>query len=522
MRRILPLAPLAFFVACGSGPSNQAAPDAGPTADAMTVDARAADAGRDASSPDAGDDSVDASEAGILPEGAVLPSGTQVVASDMVTLDGITSDGFAVYTDTSTNTIYAVATAGGVPSTVGSLPAASTTMRPYVQVAGPVVAFGGSSPDTGRGPLSIWTSAAGVHPISTQAGPFGFVTSASGAAVAYLDDVNFSGIASCDIAVVQADGTGRTTLLSGVDIEAPVSIEFAGETAVVAATLLQPASPGAGVPLQTFVPPSWTSSTLAPAVLQSGAFMVNPAGTALLAQTSAGLSVLSLDGSANLLDAAGVSGLFTSDGTSVVYVTGGGALSRVDLGSMAKTPLVPSEFPALLALSPDGTWATGTVTAPPSNEATQQISADLYLASAASPGTAQTVSTTANTAVVPAFTVDSSHALFVTDTSSGGLSNLQVHGVGDGTTRTFPGVWTFFQAEAGRVVFNDDYRPTGGVGSSGTADIEWLDTTQAAPPKVLVSQADANFFVTPDGATLVYSWSYASGHPAGIWTLPLP
>ena len=349
------------------------------------------------------------------------------------------------------------------------------------------------------------------------------MTSASGAAVAYLDDVNFSGIASCDVAVVHADGTGRTTLLSGVDIEAPVFIAFAGETAVVAVTLVNPTSPGAsGVPLEAFVPPSWTSSTLAPAVLQSGAFIVNPAGTALLAQTSAGLSVLSLDGSANLLDAAGVSGLFTSDGTSVVYVTGGGALSRIDLGSMAKTPLVPSEFPALLALSPDGTWATGTVTAPPSNEATQQISADLYLASAVSPGTAQTLSTTANTAVPPAFTVDSSQALFVTDTSSGGLSNLQVHGVGDGTTRTFPGVWIFFQSGAGKVVFNDDYRPTGGVGSSGTADIEWLDTTQAAPPRVLVSQADANFFLTPDGTALVYSWSYASGHPAGIWTLPLP
>jgi hypothetical protein len=94
-----------------------------------------------------------------------------------------------------------------------------------------------------------------------------------------------------------------------------------------------------------------------------------------------------------------------------------------------------------------------------------------------------------------------------------------VHG---SPTLTFDGTWSFFPTSLGKVVFDDHYDPAGGVGSNGTADIEWLDTTNGAAPTVLVSQADANFFVTADHATVVYSWSYLHGQGGGIWSLPVP
>jgi hypothetical protein len=357
-----------------------------------------------------------------------------------------------------------------------------------------------------------------------NASPYGLVVSASGQHVVYLDNMNYSGNGSADVVVVQPDGTGRTTLAPSIAIEMPAAFVFAGETVVTAVAPAYPLDGGIPVygPLEAFTPPSWTASTLAPQVFPGGVYTTNAAGTLVLAAAAGGLTVVSVPGAAaTLVDPNGAEGTFTSDGAGVVYTTQSGALERFALGPSTVTELAASGFPALLSLSPDGNWAVGTVQSPPTNPATQQISTDLYFASASSPGSVQTLSTTANVSPSPSFTADSSHLVFVSDTSSLDTSTLHVvPASGSGTA--FPGVWSFDIAGGGHIVFNDDYRSIGGVGANGTADIEWLDTMQSAAPTLLVSQADATFFLTADQKTLVYSWSYQSGQPAGVWALALP
>ena len=51
---------------------------------------------------------------------------------------------------------------------------------------------------------------------------------------------------------------------------------------------------------------------------------------------------------------------------------------------------------------------------------------------------------------------------------------------------------------------------------------EVVDLSSSAAPTVLVSQAYANFLVTSDQKTLVYSWNFAPGPLAGLWTMPVP
>jgi hypothetical protein len=378
---------------------------------------------------------------------------------------------------------------------------------------------------SGVGPLSIWTHAHGLVPLGTRSYLWPLV-SASGARVLYLDNLVFTGSAPGDVYVANTDGSGKTKLVAGAQLDAAFNMAFAGETAVVSAALPGDAGEG-GATLQAFTPPSWTGATLA--VGLQGAFTTNPAGTAVLAQTGSGLSVVSLTGgpgAAVTLDANGVGGLFTSDGQTVVYTSIAASLMSSPSSHAQPTMLVPSGFPSLVGLSPDNAWALGTVAF---GAAGPGQGADLYVASATAAGTAETLSMTASlgsagtsTPVPPVFTADASHLVFSSDPTLTGLSTLHVALPSGANPRTFPDVWFFQPTTAGKIVFDDGYDPTGGVGSNGTADIESLDTTSAAAPTVLVSQADANFFVTADQKTLVYSWSFLSGKSAGIWTLPLP
>jgi hypothetical protein len=528
--------PLVALVAVGCGGANSGgAGDADTTQDAPTVhhsdagggdtgliERRPPDAGTrpppsgDAASHDAGHAS-DASDAALLPEGAVLPNGTQVLASDVLTLNGLTTDGFAVYTDITTSTLYAVALTGGSTVTLGKLGVGS-----YVTVTGPVVFFGAQNPESYLGPISIWTSAAGVQLLGEMSTNYATAVSASGTRVIYLDQCALSVGGACDIDLANTDGSGHTVLVPHASVETTLSTAFAGETAVVGASDLRVGDAGAsGVSLETFTLPSWTRATLATDLDLGGNLVLNPANTEVLAAAASGLAIYPVSGAQlTVVDPNGITGLFTHDGVDVVYSTASAELllATPDAGSLT---LASSGFPNPLALSPDNAWALGTVLSPPVSATSGDYSADLYFASATAPGATSTLSRTANVNDV-GFTLDASQVVFLSDTSSLGLSNLHVNAVSGGGSQTYPGVWSFLTVTGSKLAFNDDYRPTGGVGVNGTADIEWLDTASSEAPSLLVSQADASFFVTADGKTLVYSWSYLSGHQAGIWTVALP
>lgn len=522
---------LVFATGCGeTAPVGNAPPDAGAVTDAGGAGDGASTGTRDsaASAPDSGTTSADSGPSDDasgppFPDGGTLPNGKQIVPSDVVTLDGLTSDGYAIYTDTSAGKLYAVSVAGGSPVSLGT-----ATVNTNVAVIGAVTFIWnviGKYSDSG--PLSIWTSAYGLKSLASRSYLFP-VVSASGSRVLYLDNVVFTGSYPGDVYVANTDGTGKTKLASQVPLDTVFNMAFAGETALVSGVFSGDVDATAGT-LEAFAAPTWTPTTIATDVV--GAFVTNPANTAALALTASGLAVYPLAGGQPVvIDPNGVAGMFTSDGSAVVYTSMATALLRSPSTAGQPTMLVASGFPSLVGLSPGDAWALGTV--PPTQLLGPGQGQNLYLASATSVGSAQTLSMTANLASYtsstplgtgsPVFTADASHVLFESDPTLTGLTTLHVSLPNGASGQTFGGVWAFQPTTAGQVVFDDHYVPTGGVGSNGSADVEWLDTTKATPPTVLVSQADANFYVTADMKTLVYSWSYLKGSSGGVWTLPLP
>jgi len=471
---------LLFLAACGGTTAAQPRSDAGAVADsgATPVDSAsppAPDAGAGDSATTPPSDSgapVDANDAAVLPPGAVLPHGSQVLASSVVTLNGVTNDGYAIYTDTATNELHAVALAGGTPANLGTVGPNST-----VSVVGPVAfLWNVIGKYAGVGPLSIWTSAHGAQALATRSYPFP-VVSADGTRVLYLDNLVFTGSYPGDVYVVSTDGTGKTKLVPGAQLDAAFDMAFAGETAVVSSVT----SASAAAPtLQAFAAPAWTATTLGTGgTAGGGSFTTNAAGTTVLMQATAGLEVFSLAGAPPvLIDPMGIAGLFTSDGASVVYTTAANALLRSPALASNPTMLVPAGFPMLTGLSPDDAWALGTVGGAAAGN--PQLGSDLYAASATAESAAQTLSMTANMGLYtgtggPLFTADASHVMFASDTTLTGLSTFHVALPTGAGARTFSGVWTFLPTSAGKLVFNDDYDPAGGVGSNGTADIEGLD-----------------------------------------------
>jgi hypothetical protein len=518
LRRRLPLVVVGCAIGCGAPASQTPERDASSTDASSTLDSGSRDSGdRDSSTDATSVDALlplDAGNDGGLPEGAVLPHGAQVVASDSISLQGVTSDGYAVYTDTASNQLSAVALSGGPSVSLGNLGANGTVI-----VTGAVVLYWSASDAfTGVGPLSIWTSAHGVQSLASQSVPYGTAVSGDGANIVFFDAVDFAtGITAGDVYVASADGTGKTKLASAIQLQDPFSTAFAGDVAVVSWSVA-PVGTAGGATLQTFAAPQWSGITLATGVVDG--FSVNPAGTLVLGSTQGGLSVYPVDGGApTLIDAAGVSGLFTGDGMGVVYVSATNALVRSPIAAPNPMTLVASGFEDLAALSPDGAWALGDFLGNLANP----TSTDLLLASATSEGEAQTLSMTANVVLSPNFfTADSSHVIYASDTTAAGLSNFYALPVGGTAPQALGTIWTYYPVGAAKVVFNDHYNPVGGVGTNGVADIEWVDTTQSVAPTLLVSQADANFFTTIDRTQLVYSWSYLADSKAGIWTLAIP
>ena len=94
-----------LFAACGSS-------NPGPTRDAGKADVTSPQP--EAGAPDVSLPDVIASPEAGLPEGSVFPNGTQLLASPTVYLWGVTSDGYAVYTDNVTNVLSAISITGGI------------------------------------------------------------------------------------------------------------------------------------------------------------------------------------------------------------------------------------------------------------------------------------------------------------------------------------------------------------------------------------------------------------------------
>ncbi len=522
-----------FSVAPGCGSSsNKASSDAGGGDTSNGDGSGSSSGGEDGSSGDAGGDGP-SGDTGVSCTAMVMPQGKQVVTSLTDTVQGVTSDGQIIFYDGNTMKLNAVPVAGGTPAVIGGWDKSQSLIFTSNKVA---LYWNGATQTTQpHGALGVYTAAGGAQTLG-MASLFGapgggnIDVSADGSLVLYTDNVTAS---TTEIWLAGSDGSNKTKIVPTASIGTncvPV-LRFAGTTPIVAYCTAQP---DAGTTLSATVA-AYTAAGQVSQTFTSGdafyGFSVGSAGSTWSVEyvTSAGMYVEAVGGTApTLIDAKGAGGIFTHAGTDVIYFENDGSLWRSPIATPAPAEVATGPYAGTLALSSDDKWVE---TFRSQNSTT--FFTDMYLMSTtpgADGGNAPTTLTSMTTGANfgDAFTADDSHALFFPNVVMSGSAGYV------GAYDTFPlppptgmmpktiaqNVWEEFATSGAKTLYNDNYAPNAGF--AGAADIEAVDLAGTAAATTLVSQADANFFVTADKKTIVYSWSACPGSKGGIYTLAAP
>jgi hypothetical protein len=484
----------------------------------------------------------------------VGPHGTQLVGSPSVSLDGVTSDGFVIYTDALTMNASAVPIAGGAPIAIGSVDATNS-----VFVSGKVVYFEPMTvPGQGGarvGLLSAWTAAGGVAAISPSivAVPTGLPGSGNGIVAVSADGTHILYVETQDgligtLTVATIDGRTRTPLLPGLDLVTmgcQPYVAFAGANAMagycIASMGLDAGSPSEGgvadamppeagadgssgsgnrgvATIATFTGPTFARQVLATNV--SAAFVVDAGGAHVLVSGAPGLVVYpSAGGAGTTIDRAGAAGVFTKDGLNVVYTTGAGDLRRSPVTAPAPVTLASGGLIGLLTLSPDESWALSY-----KSLGNMGNTYDLYLASAKSAGAVTALSATSGAAIYgDAFTADSRYALYFANVDvTKSVGDFYAARTSGGTpVRVTSAAWSVAATSGSKALFNDNC-PSCSLASAGSADLRGVDLANPGAPTTLVSQASANFFLTATKDEVVYAWTCKQDSTAGLYVIPVP
>jgi hypothetical protein len=499
-----------------SGPSDASAPS----------DAHEAAAPSDAGAHDTGTPSDAHPQGDADAAGGPAALATFDDTSGAATLYGITGDGYLIYADGS-STVHAVSLSGGTPIQLAQIGSSLA----WVTVQNNVALIMPSPDANGIGPLVVWSAAGGLHQLSAASTTaLNWSVSADSTHVLYFDHAaaqadSGTGAVDGDLYVANADGSGVTLLREGIsqywDNQAPCyyNFSFAGSYAVL--WQCTPAASGQNVTAWTFPEQGWQPIQLPGYLSGNGyGFDVDKSGTLLLLETAAGLQLYPLaGGSPTTIDSAGAWGVFTSDGSTLLYTTTAGVLNRVQVAHPSPPQqLVPGSVHGLAGLSPDGQHVLVFDHEAPVGPI------DLYLASAVSPSTpvALVPTTTAEVGMVMSgdpFTTDSSHAIFFSnmDTSTwlGTLMAGPTSGSGNPVQLATNSNAAWAVGPSG-VVFSTQV-------SSGTFAIGWADTSQAAPPTTLVPNAlGTGFLVTPARDRIVYIAPSGVGSGASIFTRAVP
>jgi hypothetical protein len=284
-----------------------------------------------------------------------------------------------------------------------------------------------------------------------------------------------------------------------------------------------------------------------PTPISTGAFpgfTANPmAEDHVLFFDPAGLEAYSVaTGMTTLIDANGDSYILTPDGTKIVYGTftpgvDGGAMTagpfKVSSIATPSPTVLGTGIDAFSGISPDGNWVLGF---------TQQTStaiplSNVILGSTMTAGAPKPlVMSPTSSSIGDDFTTDSKFAIYTdtitaTTTVSGSVTsgNLNVVSLGSSTATPMQlgtSVWQEAAGPGSKVIYNPMWTPPANLGF-GVADLHEIDLS-ASPPadKTLVTQADANFFLTADKSTIVYSFSTGGGGSptamSGLWAMPVP
>jgi hypothetical protein len=450
-------------------------------------------------------------------------TGTLLTPGYGLLLYGVTSDGYVIYSTSGEVTPYfAVPLTGGSPVII-----AKAVGYSYAAVSGHFVYLylnldvSDAGEFTYGSPLSVWSSATGLHSIANN----GFITNAAPSSdsmhVLYIDNFDVA-TSTGDLYVASPDGSGAQPLQTGMPGVSATTMclpnfAFAGTTAVVSYCPDGMTTTNANV--QTYTSTAWAETNTLTAY--KNAFVADPTDTNLLiASTTTGLSVVPLaGGTPTPIDTTGTQGVFTSDGMHLVYATSASTLVRTPVASPSPTPLVTAGVSGIYTLSPDGNTALGPGTGD-----------DLFTASAVTAGSLTTLSSTTMTAVGgvsepgSAFTADSSHVLYFTGaavSSTDGFTYGTLNAVATGSstpTMLASNSTTVWAATGAKVVFDQAVM----LGS----DISSVDLSGTSPPTPIATDAihgsGAAFYMSAAGDKIIYSWTAPGTSTGGIYVAAVP
>jgi hypothetical protein len=549
------------------------------------------------SSVNFGDTNIDFGDTAVTPfDAGTPPPGVSVATGTDLRLWGVTDDGYAIYStaepggslfavqlptsvsadggsdaghdaasshDASSDGNASDGNASGDGSTGdGGTPGAPISIAPVDASAivivehDVVLAWSGFNFISGVGSLVMWTSAGGMHMLSTASvpgsmniTPFGTTlmtsptqpaisagVSADSSYVLFLDNADPENSGTADVYQAATSTGTKAAVQMGISISfAYPSLGFAGDPPNPISAVVAASAAGIEYGIRTFSVPSWTASQTIPATT-TWVWSSNSAGTKLLAFPSAvdggagGAVVFPLEpdgGSPTPIDPTGQFGTMTPDGTHVIYGGSAGGLSISPTTSASPSVLVTppaSPIEGILALAP----SAESVLFYETEDSSDDGATDLYAASATASGPITTLSSATTAGLVSpgdAFTADSSHALYFTDYTppnppfqtgpTNGTYTAAVTGSDGGAALALGQKAVMGWATSGaKVVFTANL-------ATATADLEAIDLSSATMPTTLVPSVSPYVFLSPSKTLIVYSWN-VSPTIAGIYVMPAP
>lgn len=437
------------------------------------------------------------------------PVGEQLLVGGAITLRGMTSDGWIVYSDNDTLTLHATSIAGGEPREIVALGNDFA-----ISVWGKVVFAWPSKSKAAVAPLTVWTADGGAHAVSQASLAPWVAASMDGSTIVYLDGVDAAGQTGRLVAA-GGDGSNPHVLLEGLTglgkDGCRALLGFAGSYVLAAHC----GGGATGATITSFELPSWKRTDLASGAANE--WSTDHLGTIVLTATSAGTVVVPIGGGAPVtIDPSGSTGVLVANGESAIYGASTNELRRSPVGSPSPMTLVGGAG-GLYGVSPD----EGYVLFYKKMDATHLIS-DMYLGSATEPSTPLTLSAEQAAGVHgDAFTLDGSRVLYFTGIDpSSQTGTLNALSLGEATpTVVAHGVSQTWAATKSKIVFNDHYAWTG---LRVHADVWSFDTAKSKEPTLIVNQADSEVFLSPSREQVVYTWSLDDGPRAGIYVVDIP
>ena len=530
----------------------------GPSSDGPATDM--ADGGVDGSSADGAGPNGDASDSG-APDGGTVAH--LLVPGSNLAVGGLTSDGYLLYYDGSTQTYYARPLSGGAATAIYTAP--PTAYSGYDLVIGKV-AFVWSWNNYYVGTLTTWSAgmAQGISVTSTGLA-YRYQTlwaSEDSAHIAYLQSTSSDATVS-SLYGANADGTGVTLLLSNIDTNASFHgnypacfprLVFRGDSAVV--SYCTAADAGLTPEIQSFsVSNGWAHAAAIPNWVDSlqynvldrapftFPFAVDPDGGRIAAASATSnngaVQVFPIDGgpgtvvdpSVQLAPSLSFTGSVNSP-WAIFYNNDAGVLRRASSTNPQPSTLVDAGVNYFGALSGDGKWLLVSNTLNPGGWFN-----DLSLVSSENPGVPVLVASSseydggpiaANAAPTGSrgFTTDSAYALATTNlwqnTTGQWVGSLRSMPVAPPFTTkllTNGSAINFVTLRGSEILVGDNFQDSDG-GSSATVDIDVVDPAASGGAVNIARGVPGDLAVSSDLTQVAYT--VTTGAAPGIYVSTLP